>query len=134
MSNSRVIARGKAECYFDCCEYNYSLIAHKYMRLPTNHIARPMTLYSYPQDRREFQLRLTYQSCSTNIVLYSRSTFIKLRKTIFIHSKRLYRPQKVPDYTHFSVLLPYLSVTKHFTQYQCDATSFADYYVVACCT
>ena len=60
MSNSRVIERGEAECNFDCYEYNYSLIAHKYMRLPTNHIARPMTLYSYPQDRRVFQLRLTY--------------------------------------------------------------------------
>ena len=47
-SNSRVIARGEAECNFDCYEYNYSLIARKYMRLPTNHIARPMTLYSYP--------------------------------------------------------------------------------------
>ena len=41
-SNSRVIARGEAECNFDCYEYNYSLIARKYMRLPTNHIARPM--------------------------------------------------------------------------------------------
>ena len=47
-SNSRVIARGKAECNFDCYEYNYSLIARKYMRLAINHIARPMTLYSYP--------------------------------------------------------------------------------------
>ena len=37
MSNSRVIARGEAECNFDCYEYNYySLIARKYMRLPTN--------------------------------------------------------------------------------------------------
>ena len=48
MSNSRVIAQGEAECNFDRYEYNYSLIAHKYVRLPTNHIARPMTLYSYP--------------------------------------------------------------------------------------
>ena len=36
------------------------------------------------------------------------------------------------------VLLPYLSVTMHFTgcftQYQRGAISFADYYVVACCT
>ena len=39
MSNSQVIARGKAEYNFDCYEYNYSLIAHKYMRLSTNHIA-----------------------------------------------------------------------------------------------
>ena len=31
-------------------------------------------------------------------------------------------------------LLPYLSVTMHFTQYQRGAISFADYYVVACCT
>ena len=47
-SNSQVIAQGEAECNFDCYEYNYSLIAHKYMQLPTNHIAQPMTLYSYP--------------------------------------------------------------------------------------
>ena len=44
-SNSRVLARGEAECNFDCYEYNYSLIARKYMRLPINHIARPKTLY-----------------------------------------------------------------------------------------
>ena len=48
MSNSRVIARGEAECNFDCYEYNYSLIARKYMRLPTNHIARPMTVETQP--------------------------------------------------------------------------------------
>ena len=48
MSNSQVIAWGEAECNFDYDEYNYSLIARKYMRLPTNHIALPMTLYSYP--------------------------------------------------------------------------------------
>ena len=48
MSNSQVIARGKAECNFDCYEYNYSLTACKYMRLPTNHIAPlPMTPYPY---------------------------------------------------------------------------------------
>ena len=47
MSNSKVIAQGKAECNFDCYEYNYSLIAHKYMQLPTNHIALPMTFYPY---------------------------------------------------------------------------------------
>ena len=32
------------------------------------------------------------------------------------------------------VLLPYLSVTMHFTQYQRGTISFTDYYVVACCT
>ena len=32
------------------------------------------------------------------------------------------------------VLLPYLSITMHFTQYQRGAISFADYYAVACCT
>ena len=48
ISNSRVIAWGEAEFNFDCYEYKYSLIALKYMRLPTNHIARHMTLYSYP--------------------------------------------------------------------------------------
>ena len=32
------------------------------------------------------------------------------------------------------VLLPYLSVTMHFTQYQRGTILFADYYVVACCT
>ena len=48
MSNSQVIAWGEAKCNYDCCEYNYSLIAHKYMWLPTNHIAQPMTLYPYP--------------------------------------------------------------------------------------
>ena len=47
-SNSQVIARGEAECNFDCYKYNYSLIAHKYMRLSINHIALPMTLYPYP--------------------------------------------------------------------------------------
>ena len=41
-SNSQVIAWGKAECNFDCYEYNYSLTACKYMRLPTNHIALPI--------------------------------------------------------------------------------------------
>ena len=48
MSNSRVIALGEAECNFYRCEYNYSLIACKYKRLPTNHIALPVTLYPYP--------------------------------------------------------------------------------------
>ena len=47
MSNSQVKARGEAECNFDCYEYNYSLIACKYMQLPTNHIILPMTLYPY---------------------------------------------------------------------------------------
>ena len=47
-SNSQVIARGEAKCNFDWYEYNYSLIAQKYMRLPTNHIALPMTLYPHP--------------------------------------------------------------------------------------
>ena len=32
------------------------------------------------------------------------------------------------------VLLPYLSVTMHFIQYQRGAISFTDYYVVACYT
>ena len=46
MSNSQVFAPGEAECNFELrYEYNYSLIALKYMRLPTNHIAIPMTLY-----------------------------------------------------------------------------------------
>ena len=48
MSNSQVMAQGEAECNSDCYEYNYSLIAREYMRLSTNHIALPMTLYSYP--------------------------------------------------------------------------------------
>ena len=43
MSNSRVIAQGEAECNFDCYEYNDSLIARKYVQLPTNHIARPIS-------------------------------------------------------------------------------------------
>ena len=68
MSNSQVIARGKAECNFDWYEYNYYSIAHKYMQLPTNHIALPMTLYPYSKDRREFQWRTTYQSCYACIV------------------------------------------------------------------
>ena len=34
----------------------------------------------------------------------------------------------------YGVLLPYLSVTMHFIQYQCDVISFAGYYVIACCT
>ena len=48
MSNSQVIAQGGAEWNFNCYKYNYSLIACKYMRLPTNHIALPMTLYPWP--------------------------------------------------------------------------------------
>ena len=54
-SNSQVIARGEAECNFDCYKYNYSLIARKYIQLTTNHIALPMTLYPYSKDRHEFQ-------------------------------------------------------------------------------
>ena len=76
MRKSQVVEQGKAKCNFDFYEYNYSLIAGKYMRLPTNHIALPMTLYPYPYDCLEFQVRLTYQSCCAYIVLYSRSTFI----------------------------------------------------------
>ena len=45
MSNNQVITQGEAGYNFECLEYNYSLIALKYMRLPTNHIALPMTLY-----------------------------------------------------------------------------------------
>ena len=98
-SNSRVIARGEAKCNFDCYEYNYSLIARKYIRLPINHIAQ---LYSYPQDRHEFQLKLTYQPCSASIVLHSRNTFIKFRKTIFICSKST-ASKSSRLYTHFSL-------------------------------
>ena len=47
MSNSQEIAQGEAECNFDCHEYRYSLTALKRMRLPTNHIALPMTLFPY---------------------------------------------------------------------------------------
>ena len=54
MSNSQVVAQGKAKCNFDCYEYSYSLIACKYMQLPTNHIALPMTVYPYPLDRHKF--------------------------------------------------------------------------------
>ena len=70
-SNSQVITRGEADYKFDWYKYNYYLIAHKYMRLPTNHIALPMTLYPYSKDRREFQWRLTYQSCCACIVRYN---------------------------------------------------------------
>ena len=63
MSSNQVIARGKAEHNFDCYEYNYSLIALKFIQVPTNHIALPMTLSPYPSDHSEFQLRCTYQSC-----------------------------------------------------------------------
>ena len=45
MSNSQVIARDEAECNFDLRVQLFFLIAQKYMRLPTNHIALPMTLY-----------------------------------------------------------------------------------------
>ena len=48
MSNSQVITQGKAECNFDCREYNYSLIALKCMLLPTSHITLPMTHSIYP--------------------------------------------------------------------------------------
>ena len=48
MSNSQVIARGEVECNFDLYENNYSLTARKCMRLPTNHIALPKTLFPYP--------------------------------------------------------------------------------------
>ena len=54
-SNSQGIARGETKCNFDYYEYNYSLIASKYMRLPTDHIALPMTLYPHPYDRCEIQ-------------------------------------------------------------------------------
>ena len=37
MSNNQVIAQGEAWYNFECLEYNYSSIALKYMRLPTNH-------------------------------------------------------------------------------------------------
>ena len=43
MSNSQVIAGGEAECNFDYREYNYSLIALKCIRLPTNYIALLLT-------------------------------------------------------------------------------------------
>ena len=46
-SNSQVIAQGKAKCNFDCYKYNYSLLALKYIWLPTNHIALPMILFPY---------------------------------------------------------------------------------------
>ena len=48
MSNSQVIAQDEAECNFDCYEYNYSLIACKFMQLPINHIVLPMILFHYP--------------------------------------------------------------------------------------
>ena len=73
---SQVIEQGKAECHLDFYEYNYYLIACKHMRMPTNHIVLPMTLYPYPYDRPQFQLRLTYQCCSTSIALYSTNTFV----------------------------------------------------------
>ena len=76
MSNSQVIAQGEAKCKFDCYKHNYSLVACKYMPLPTNQIALPMILYPYPYDCHEFQLRLTCQSCYTCIVLYSKGMFI----------------------------------------------------------
>ena len=60
-SNSQVIAQGESEYIFDWYKYNYSLIALKYMWLPTNHIALPMTLYPYSKDRHEFQWGLIYQ-------------------------------------------------------------------------
>ena len=44
-SNSQLIARGKAECNFDCY---YSLIALKYMWLAINYIELPMRLSPYP--------------------------------------------------------------------------------------
>ena len=36
-SNSRVNARGEAECNFYCYEYNYSLIARKYIVVIITH-------------------------------------------------------------------------------------------------
>ena len=49
MSNSQVTAQDKAECNFDCYDYNYLLIALKFMWLPTNHVALPMITSSYLQ-------------------------------------------------------------------------------------
>ena len=51
MSNNQVIAQGKAECNVDCYE------SLKCERLPTNHMALPITFFLYPQDRCVFQLR-----------------------------------------------------------------------------
>ena len=47
-SNSQVIAQGEAECNFDCYEYNYSLIARKYMRLPINQHSTTYDTLSLP--------------------------------------------------------------------------------------
>ena len=47
-NSGQVIAPGKAVCNFDCCKYNFSLIALKCMRLPSNHIALRVTLSPYP--------------------------------------------------------------------------------------
>ena len=48
LSNSQVIAQGKAECNFDCYKYNCYVIGLKCMQLSTNHIALPMILSPYP--------------------------------------------------------------------------------------
>ena len=82
MSNSQVIARRDAECNFDWYKYNYSLIAHKYMQLPINHIALPMTFYPYSKDCHEFQWRITYQSCCACIVRYSISMIKRRSSTL----------------------------------------------------
>ena len=137
-SNSRVIARGEAKCSFDCYEYNYSLIACKYMRLPINHIARPTVWHSI------LTLRITESSnwgSLTNPVAPVLSYIVEAHSlnwgTQYSSVLKGYKASKSSRLYSFQpkhVLLPYLSVTMHFTQYQHVAISFTDYYVVACCT
>ena len=136
MSNVQVIARGKAECYFDCYEYNYSLIAHKYIWLPTNHIAlqwhsiltlRIAVSSNWGSLTNPVAPVLSYivEACSLNSGKRYSSV---LKGYTASKSSRLYsfQPKRV--------LLPYLSVTMHFIQYQCGTISFTGYYVIACCT
>ena len=136
MSNVQVIARGKAECYFDCYEYNYSLIAHKYIWLPTNHIAL--------QWHSILTLRIAVSSnwgSLTNPVAPVLSCLVEARSFSWLkwYSSILkgYRASKTSRLCSFQpkrILLTYLSVTMHFIQYQCGTISFTGYYVIACCT
>ena len=136
MSNSQVIAHGKAEYSFDCYKhmYSYSLIVLKCMRLPTNHIALPMTLSPYPQDHHQFQLRHIYQFyyfCIVVAHLFQQIIDIhpfQLKGNTALKTSRLYSFQ--PRH----VLLPYLSITMYFNQSQYSIISFTCYYVVACGT
>ena len=131
ISNSKVIAQGEANCY----ECKYSLITHKYMQLPTNHIALPMTLdltlkiaVSFDRDSLTDPVALVL-FCIVKVHLFSWLKWYLSIPKGYTASKlfRLYsfQPKRI--------LLPHFIVTMHFSQCQCGTILFTGY-VVACCT